>query len=238
VTLSSGQKIDGTVTRIDDFNIWLTTAGSYRVFDRDGRPQIDIHDPLVPHRDLLLKYTDKDIHDVTFTLDRTTGEHLATGKLSKYVNWAKPELDKNGTPIHDPEKDYAHGSVLVNGSVTNFPPPAYSSDNGLMYIPTSDNHHMVYLTKNLHGAMGLGGIQEVPVASFGSYITAMGYKTGKIAWQYRYPTVSVAQGGGGLSSMLTTAGKLLFAGDPSVNFVAYSPVDGTPLWHARVGVSY
>lgn len=66
VTLSSGQKIDGTLTRIDDFNIWLTTAGSFRVFDRDGKsPEIDIHDPLVPHRDLLLKYTDKDIHDVT-----------------------------------------------------------------------------------------------------------------------------------------------------------------------------
>lgn len=173
-----------------------------------------------------------------FTLDRTTGEHLVTGKLSKYVNWAKPELDKNGAPIHDPEKDYALGGVLVNGSVTNFPPPAYSPDTGLMYIPTSDNYHMVYLTTtDPRGAMGLGGIQEVPVASFGSYITAMDYKTGKIAWQHRYPTVSVAQGGGGLSGMLTTAGKLLFAGDPSGNFVAYNPADGTPLWHARVGVS-
>ena len=35
--------------------------------------------------------------------------------------------------------------------------------------------------------------------------------------------------------LLATAGKLLFAGDPSGNFVAYDPANGTPLWHARLG---
>jgi hypothetical protein len=57
----------------------------------------------------------------------------------------------------------------------------------------------------------------------GSYITAiaMDYETGKVAWQQRYPTVSAAQGGGGPSAC--------FAGDPTGSFVAYNPVDGTPV---------
>jgi outer membrane protein assembly factor BamB len=35
--------------------------------------------------------------------------------------------------------------------------------------------------------------------------------------------------------MLTTAGKLLFAGDGAGNIVAFDPGNGKPLWHSRVG---
>jgi alcohol dehydrogenase (cytochrome c) len=34
---------------------------------------------------------------------------------------------------------------------------------------------------------------------------------------------------------LTTAGRLLFAGDVSGNFIAFDAVNGQPLWHARIG---
>ena len=37
-----------------------------------------------------------------------------------------------------------------------------------------------------------------------------------------------------LSGLLTTAGKLLFAGDPSGNFIAYDPTDGHSLWHSKL----
>ena len=67
VTLPSGQKIDGTLNRIDDFYVGLTQAdGSIRGFERTGdTPRVEIHDPLAPHRELLRRYTDKDIHDLT-----------------------------------------------------------------------------------------------------------------------------------------------------------------------------
>jgi alcohol dehydrogenase (cytochrome c) len=42
-------------------------------------------------------------------------------------------------------------------------------------------------------------------------------------------------GDGGATGMLTTAGRLLFAGDGSGNFVAFDPATGKPLWHSRVG---
>ena len=35
--------------------------------------------------------------------------------------------------------------------------------------------------------------------------------------------------------MLTTAGRLVFAGDGAGNLVAFDAATGTPLWHARLG---
>lgn len=67
VTLPSGQRFDGRLDRIDDFIVTLTDAdGSEHTFTREGdTPQVVIHDPLQPHKELLRKYTDKEIHDVT-----------------------------------------------------------------------------------------------------------------------------------------------------------------------------
>jgi alcohol dehydrogenase (cytochrome c) len=37
--------------------------------------------------------------------------------------------------------------------------------------------------------------------------------------------------------MLSTAGRLLFCGDPSGNLIAFDPADGRILWHAGLGAS-
>jgi len=67
VTLPSGEKAEGTLDRIDDFVVSLTTAdGTHRSFRTNGdTPRVEIKDPLQPHKDLLRVYTDTDIHDVT-----------------------------------------------------------------------------------------------------------------------------------------------------------------------------
>jgi len=67
VTPASGQKVEGRLVRIDDFIVTLTDAGGItRSFRRDGdTPKTEIHDPLQPHRELLKKYSDKDIHNLT-----------------------------------------------------------------------------------------------------------------------------------------------------------------------------
>jgi alcohol dehydrogenase (cytochrome c) len=41
--------------------------------------------------------------------------------------------------------------------------------------------------------------------------------------------------GGSGSGMLTTAGRLLFSGDPAGNLVARDPATGKPLWHTHLG---
>src|ERR1051325_571285 len=39
------------------------------------------------------------------------------------------------------------------------------------------------------------------------------------------------------SGVLSTAGNLIFAGDPANNFVALNAATGEPLWHANLGSS-
>jgi cytochrome c oxidase cbb3-type subunit 3 len=67
VTLRSGEKISGVLDRVDDFSVSLKdSSGEYHSFTREGAtPKVEIHDPLKPHTDLLGKYTDPDIHNVT-----------------------------------------------------------------------------------------------------------------------------------------------------------------------------
>ena len=65
VTLSSGQSISGTVKQMDDVNISIyDTAGTYHSWPREGL-QVDLEDRPVAHRQLLDKYTDADMHNLT-----------------------------------------------------------------------------------------------------------------------------------------------------------------------------
>ena len=171
-----------------------------------------------------------------FTLDRTTGERLVTSQFSETVNWAGG-LNAKGQPMRIPEKDHHVGGALVssnNGGATNWPPQAFSPDTGLLYVPTAENYAMYYLTElDPRGAMGLGGKDEMSVGGVGSYITAIDYKTGKTVWRHKFQTAtSEGRGGPGL---LATAGRLLFGGDVSGNFIAFDAANGRPLWHARFG---
>ena len=169
-----------------------------------------------------------------FTLDRLTGEHLVTSKFSDSVNWAK-SINAKGQPVRDPAKDFHIAGSLVSSSnrgATNWPPPAFSPDTGLFYVPVDENYAMYYLAEtDPRGAMGLGGKDELYLGTINSYLAAIDYKTGKTVWRHRYPTI----GGAGGNGLLTTAGKLLFAGDVGGNLVAYDPANGKPLWHVYLG---
>jgi alcohol dehydrogenase (cytochrome c) len=121
-----------------------------------------------------------------------------------------------------------------NGGATNWPPQAFSPDTGLLYVPSAEAYAMYYLTEtDPRGAMGLGGKDEVGVATMGSYITAIDYRTGRTAWRHRFQTA--AGNAGRAPGLLATAGRLLFGGDVSGNFFAMDPANGGLLWHARIG---
>jgi len=169
-----------------------------------------------------------------FTLDRLTGEHLVTGKFSESVNWAKG-LNAKGQPVRDPAKDFHIAGSLVssaNQGATNWPPPSFSPDTGLFYVPVNESYAMYYLAEtDPRGAMGLGGKEELNLGTVRSYLAAIDYKTGKVVWRHEYPTL----GGHGAGGILSTAGRLLFAGDVAGNIVAYDPANGKPLWHSYLG---
>src|SRR5580765_4542332 len=164
-----------------------------------------------------------------FTVDRITGEHIATSKFGTVANWAKG-VDDKGRPILNPEKVATIPGAIVPGSATNWPPPAYSPDTGLFYVPENNQLSIAYLIDvDPRGSMGLGGRQASGIGNYGNFVTAIDPKTGRIAWRHQLP------GGGGPTGMLTTAGGLLFAGDGAGNLVAFDAVNGTPLWNARLG---
>ena len=67
VTLASGQKVEGSLVRVDEFAVSLKLAdGTLRSFRREGdEPKVEVHDPMKAHQELLVGYTDKEMHDVT-----------------------------------------------------------------------------------------------------------------------------------------------------------------------------
>ena len=88
---------------------------------------------------------------------------------------------------------------------------------------------MLYLTDpDPRGSMGLGGKLRVQVGTLDNFLTAIDYRTGKAAWKHRYP------GGGSSAGVLATAGRVLFTGDGSGNFVAFAATEREdPVAHAH-----
>jgi alcohol dehydrogenase (cytochrome c) len=163
-------------------------------------------------------------------LDRTNGQSLVT-KGYVGVNWMKG-IDAKGQPIPDPAKEPKVDGSLVNtpgGGGTNWPPPSFSPDTGLFYVNAKQGYSVTYLTDDDpepqgYGGGGGGGLSE-------PLIEAIDYKTGNIAWKHVYPSGGF---GNAFPGILTTAGKLLFTGDPSGNLIAYDPANGKPLWHLHL----
>jgi len=70
VTPSSGSAVSGALVRIDDFNVTLKdSSGAYRTFPRAPGTTVRVVDPYAAHVELLDKYTDADIHNLTAYLE-------------------------------------------------------------------------------------------------------------------------------------------------------------------------
>jgi len=168
-----------------------------------------------------------------FVVDRHNGAPLLTGKFSTTMNWARPKLNEIGQPVRLPEKDGLPGGALVsndNGGATNWQPPSYSPDYGLFYVQSAESWALSYKTdSDAGGAYSMEGKEEVSIDS-SAYLKAIDPKTGRVAWSVKYPSGNPLGNG-----ILTTAGRLLFAGDTAGNLVARDPANGRPLWHAQLG---
>jgi cytochrome c oxidase cbb3-type subunit III len=67
VTLASGEAVTGALVYYDDFNVALRDSnGAYHSFKRTKDvPRVEIHNRLQAHLDMLSRYTDADIHNLT-----------------------------------------------------------------------------------------------------------------------------------------------------------------------------
>jgi cytochrome c oxidase cbb3-type subunit 3 len=67
VTVPGSAPVSGRLVRIDDFIVTLIQDdGTRRSFARTGAvPKVEVEDPLLPHRRLVLELTERDMHNVT-----------------------------------------------------------------------------------------------------------------------------------------------------------------------------
>ena len=66
VAPAPGRTVSGTLVRIDDFAVSLRDAdGEYHSFARSPGVSVTVRDPLSAHQELLDRYTDADMHNLT-----------------------------------------------------------------------------------------------------------------------------------------------------------------------------
>jgi alcohol dehydrogenase (cytochrome c) len=163
-----------------------------------------------------------------FVLDRTNGKNVVTSEYVK-TNWAKG-VDAKGQPIPNPAKEPQPDGALVSpnqGGGANWPPPSFSPATGLFYVNATHAYSVYYIYDDDEKPEGWGGNDQGGWSE--SMLLAINYKTGKIRWSHKWETPGIRAG------VLSTAGNLVFTGDPSNNLVALNATTGQVLWHANLG---
>ncbi len=171
-----------------------------------------------------------------FLLDRATGQSLATRPFIDSVNWARG-VDAKGQPIPDPAKVPQPGGVLVSpmsDGAANYPAPTFSPRTRLVYTHANTSYSLFYQHPQEENPIGWGGGSEYHTSYATSALVAVDYATGRVAWRHPYPETGFVNSA--YPGLLTTAGGLLFTGDPTGQFVAFDARNGTPLWFSHVGL--
>ncbi|MEO7141940.1 MAG: acido-empty-quinoprotein group A [Bryobacteraceae bacterium] len=162
-----------------------------------------------------------------FVLDRETGKNLVSEPFVG-ADWSKG-VDAKGQPIPNEAKEPKVAGALLNtppSGGTNWFPPSFDPVTGLFYVNATRGYSLAYLTETDEKPEGYGGSGRGLWSEH--VLEAIDYQTGKLRWSHVYHGNAGFGSGGGI---LTTAGKLLFSGDPSGNLVAFNPETGNILWH-------
>jgi alcohol dehydrogenase (cytochrome c) len=110
-----------------------------------------------------------------------------------------------------------------NGGV-NWAPMSYDPQTGYFYVTAADRPAGRI-------AQGTGKIAPPAIgAKYSGTLTAVDSRTNRIVWQKKTP-YSIGQGSGAL----TTAGGVLFHGEPDGHFQAYDVKTGELLWQWQIG---
>ncbi|TMJ48349.1 MAG: quinonprotein alcohol dehydrogenase [Alphaproteobacteria bacterium] len=116
---------------------------------------------------------------------------------------------------------------------TNWAPMSYNPETGSFYVSGTirTSAFARYGDTYKLGLRYVGGTQAAPIGSpMSGTFTAIGGNTNKIVWQHKTP-YRVGQGGGST----TTAGGLVFRGEPDGNFLAINAKTGEELWRFQTG---
>jgi alcohol dehydrogenase (cytochrome c) len=167
-----------------------------------------------------------------YVLDRTSGKFLAGRAFAKQT-WSKG-LDDSGRPIVIPGSEpTVEGNKMypdITGG-TNWFSPSYSPQANLFFVAARDAGG-VFLKGNAEykeGAQFNGGGQGPVVGeeAMGA-IRALNPNTGELKWEFKLHSEAEA-------GVLSTGGKLVFAGTNEGDFFALDAPTGRALWHFQTG---
>ena len=174
-----------------------------------------------------------------YVMNKDNGNIKNAWQFTENFNWAKGVDPKTGLPI-DPvypetDKRKLHCPNLLGGRSWNH--GAYSPKTGLWYSHGMEICNFVTSAKADEPPKGISalylGLSEItltdpPGKKADGWLKAFDPLTGKVKWTIRYELPP-------LSSVLTTAGGLVFTGDMVGNLYAYDADNGKELWKFNAG---
>ena len=171
-----------------------------------------------------------------FVLDRTNGKSLVVKPYLTNAN-AYKGADAQGHMMPDVDKEPSVAGSLVSPSsdgASNYPAQSFDPDTGLYYVNAIESYSIYYLTSTDGKAIGTGESSEAHTGLYTSYLRAIDFKTGAFKWEHKYDGIGFPSSTH--PGILTTAGGVLFSGDPAGNFLAYDAATGKILWHFPLGI--
>lgn len=170
----------------------------------------------------------------TFVVDRTTGEFVSAWPVAENINWIKG-VGAKGELIGRNEPEIGKPTLICPsiGGGRSWNQGAYSPRTGWFYTTGIEWCQTVTVQKEepKEGQNYFGGVFQLrrPEGKDAhSHLDAYDPVTGKKFWTYRskYPL---------LASVLSTAGDLIFTGDPEGHFFALDAKTGEKLWSFQTG---
>ena len=227
---------------------WHFQAVHHDIWEADlGTPMV-LYDPVIdgtPRKAIAVLRTDGEL----FVLDRATGKplipveerpvkqnaRLATAPTQPYSvgvdkvgpNCVPPDLIPPGFKpgcYWDPV-DYTDPNIVYPTS-TRFAPMSYNPLTGDLYVSGMVGGHWIRRGEDPY----FFTLPSVPGMKDYGLLVALDGTTGKRVWQKQVP-YPIAFGSGTTS----TAGGLLFHGDPDGNFQAFDAKSGDTLWEFQTG---
>ncbi|MGQ0815232.1 MAG: PQQ-dependent dehydrogenase, methanol/ethanol family [Gemmatimonadota bacterium] len=183
------------------------------LFDHDGRK--------------LLAHFDKNGH--LYILDRTNGRHI---RATPFVRTTFGTVDASTGKLTPRLLPTAQGQEICPGPAggKEWNHAAYNPRTGLLYVPVVEQC-AVFKSKftEFREGMAYWGGEATPVTTNQwGHVKAFDPATGREVWSWRgrHPMVG---------SLLTTAGDLVFGGEPTGEFNAYHARTGELLWQYQTG---
>jgi alcohol dehydrogenase (cytochrome c) len=170
-----------------------------------------------------------------FLVDRTNGAFVSAWRVADNINWIKG-IDEQGNLVGRNEPKLGETSAICPsiGGGRSWNHGTFSPKTGWFYTTGIEwcEDVTVQTEKPSEGKEFFGGVFKLRPQTLtgkpGSHLDAYEPVSGKKIWTYpsKYPL---------LASVLSTAGDLVFSGDPEGNFFALDAATGSKLWSFQTG---